>query len=230
VSVTEYRDQGYAPEAVLNYLARFGWSYGDKEVFSKKELTLAFSWENCGRGDGKFDAKKFLAIDFEHLKSEALVREDEYVRRVTPFLAKNGLEGVDEGRLRRAIKTIRGRARTFVEAADMLDYYFREPPRVDETAAAKHYTAAAAPILKGFRDAIAGADPWDETTLEERTHAWLTTSGVAIKDLGQPARVALTGRTASPGLYEVLAVLGRETSLKRVDTALARAQAAPGGA
>ena len=73
VSVTEYRDKGYAPDAVLNYLARFGWSHGDQEVFSKDELVQAFSWEACGRGDGKFDAKKFLAINHEHLKTERLM-------------------------------------------------------------------------------------------------------------------------------------------------------------
>src|SRR5262249_31133145 len=75
VSVGEYKDQGYSPNAVLNYLARFGWSFGDQEVFSKEELIGAFSWEGCGRGDGKFDAKKFLAIDFEHLRSDRLTSE-----------------------------------------------------------------------------------------------------------------------------------------------------------
>src|SRR5262249_42743796 len=112
VSVGAYQEMGYSPNAVLNYLARFGWSFGDQEVFSKEELVQAFSWEGCGRPDGKFDAKKFLAIDFEHLKSDRLTTEDAYVARVKPFLAKNGLEGVDETKLRHAIKTIRGRART----------------------------------------------------------------------------------------------------------------------
>jgi glutamyl-tRNA synthetase len=142
-----------------------------------------------------------------------------------PFLAKNGLEGVDDGKLRKAIKTIRGRARTFVEAADMMDYYFRDPPRIDDAAAQKHLVKGAVPILRGFRDAIADA-PWEEKALEEKAHAWLAASAVQIKDLGQPARVALTGRTASPGLYEVLVVVGRETSLKRLDVAIARADAA----
>jgi glutamyl-tRNA synthetase len=80
----------------------------------------------------------------------------------------------------------------------------------------------AEPILRGFRDAIADAT-WEEKALEERVHTWLEKAGVQIKDLGQPARVALTGRTASPGLYEVLAVLGRETSLQRLDVAIQRA-------
>ncbi len=226
VSVTEYRDQGYSPNAVLNYLARFGWSFGDKEVFSKDELVQAFSWEACGRGDGKFDAKKFLAIDFEHLKSDSLTSEDEYVHRVQPFLAKSGLENVDENKLRRAIRTIRGRARTYVEAAEMMDYYFRDPPRIDDAAAAKFLVKSNAAVLRGFADALKAGDAWDDKSLEERTLAWLASSGIPIKDLGQPARVALTGRTASPGLYEVMGVLGRDVTLRRLDTALTRAEAA----
>ena len=81
VSVTEYRDQGYSPRAVLNYLARFGWSHGDQEVFSLDELVAAFDWEHCNRSDGKFDAKKFLAIDHEHLKTPRLTSDAEYAER-----------------------------------------------------------------------------------------------------------------------------------------------------
>ena len=93
VSVGEYRDKGYSPHAVLNYLARFGWSHGDQEVFSLDELVAAFDWEHCNRSDGKFDAKKFLAIDHEHLKSPA-PHERRRVRRAPtrPFLAARGLE------------------------------------------------------------------------------------------------------------------------------------------
>jgi glutamyl-tRNA synthetase len=92
VAVTDYRDRGYSPMAVLNYLARFGWSHGDQEVFSRDELIAAFTWEACGRGDGKFDDKKFLAIDHDHLKTERLLPTNEYVERVLPFLAARGLE------------------------------------------------------------------------------------------------------------------------------------------
>src|SRR5271165_1727474 len=110
VSVGEYRDQGYSPAAVLNYLARFGWSHGDQEVFSIDELVQAFSWEGCNRADGKFDGKKFLAIDHEHLKSERLVPTDEYVRRLLPFLEKRGFLELDVERVRAAIPMIRERA------------------------------------------------------------------------------------------------------------------------
>lgn len=216
VSVEEYRDLGYAPAAVLNYLARFGWAHGDQEIFSLDELVAAFSWEGCGRGDGKFDAKKFIAINHEHLKTERLMPASEYVDRVLPFLTARGLTGVTKEAIERALYTIRERARTFVEAADMLDYFFRDMPVMDEKAKAKILVKDAAPRLRGFHDALASASEWTETELEAKANAHLEAAGLQIKDVAQPARVALTGRTASPGLYQVLFVLGRDASLARL--------------
>jgi len=96
VAALEYRDQGYSPNAVLNYLVRFGWSHGDQEVFSRGELIDAFGWDACGKGDGKFDAKKFLAINHSHLKEERLTPVDEYATRLEPFLEKRGLKATHQ--------------------------------------------------------------------------------------------------------------------------------------
>ena len=215
VNVMEYKDQGYAPNAVLNYLARFGWSHGDQEIFSKEELIAAFSWEACGRGDGKFDPKRFLAVNHDHLKTERLLSTDEYAARVIPFLAQRGLT-VSDDRVKGALYTIRERARTFVEAADMLDYFYRDEPVMDEKAKTKFLVKDAAPRLTGFRDAIAKATEWTEAEIEKKAHDYLAEAKLEIKDVAQPARVALTGRTASPGLYQVLAVLGRDAALARL--------------
>ncbi len=216
VSVTEYRDKGYAPAAVLNYLARFGWSHGDQEVFSRDELIQAFSWESCGRGDGKFDEKKFLSINHEHLKTERLLAASEYADRVLPFLAARGLPNVKKDDVERALYTVRERARTFIEAADMLDYFFRTEPVMDEKAQKKFLVKDAAPRLRDFRDALAASTEWTETALEAAANAFLEKAGLQIKDVAQSARVALTGRSASPGLYQVLFVLGRDASLARL--------------
>ncbi|HEY8075364.1 MAG TPA: glutamate--tRNA ligase, partial [Labilithrix sp.] len=221
VSVEEYRALGYEPEAVLNYLARFGWSHGDQEVFSLKELVDAFSWEACGRGDGKFDHKKFLAIDHEHLKSERLLPTDRYVDELMPFMkAPNATkDGV-----KRALYTVRDRARTFVEAADMLDYFFREPPDVDAKASEKFLVKDAAPRLRQLHDVLAALADWTEAEIGTRVKGWLEQSGLTMKDVGQPARVALTGRTASPDLFQVLAVLGKDVSLARLARAAETAE------
>ncbi|HEX4446812.1 MAG TPA: glutamate--tRNA ligase [Polyangiaceae bacterium] len=225
VSVTEYRDQGYSPHAVLNYLARFGWSHGDQEVFSIDELVAAFDWEHCNRSDGKFDAKKFLAINHEHLKTPRLTADDEYARRTLPFVKARGLETTEDA-VRALVPLIRERATTFVDAADRLDFVFRDPPAVDAAGATKFLVPASAAILRAMADAIAAVETWTAPALEAAVNAWLPGTGLPMKDVAQPARVALTGRTASPGLFDVIAVLGRERALQRLRAAADKSEAA----
>lgn len=208
VSVTEYRDQGYAADAVLDYLARFGWSPGEIDVrLSRDQLISAFDWKQCGRGDGKFDPKKFLAFNFDHLKSPALTSDADYIRQVEPFLRV-------KGDVATALPAIRERAQTFVQAAEMLEPFFRDAPVIDP-AAAVHLTDESVARLRELADALAPVD-WTEPALEAGTAAWLTAQGLALKAIGQPLRVALTGRTASPGLYQVMKILGRDRTLARL--------------
>jgi glutamyl-tRNA synthetase len=216
VSVEQYRDQGYAPGAVLNYLARFGWSHGDQEVFSIDELVAAFDWEHCNKGDGKFDGKKFLAIDHDHLKSERLVPTEQYVRSTLPFLAGRGFSSLDDERVASAIPMIRERATTFADAADRLDFVFRDPPAIDAAAAAKFLVAGSASRLRDLATVLEKVEPWTAHAIEEAVVTWLAGAGLPIKDVAQPARVALTGRAASPGLFDVIAVLGRPRAVARL--------------
>jgi glutamyl-tRNA synthetase len=225
VSATEYRDNGYAPGAVLNYLVRFGWSFGDQEVFSLDELIEKFDWAGCGRGDGKFDAKKFLAINHDHLKTPLLVPDAAYAQSVAPFLAERGIDRFDESVLLRALPAIRDRAHTFREAADLLDYLLRDEPVMDEKAAAKAFVAPAARYLRGMIEALKAWPSWDEAALDLELKEWVVREGIAFKDMAQPARVALTGRSASPSLHQVLAVLGRDASIARLERGALRAEA-----
>lgn len=218
VSVSDYRDQGYAPAAILNYLARFGWSHGDQEVFSLTELTAAFDWEHCNRSDGKFDAKKFLAINHEHLKTPRLTSEKAYSEAMLPFLAARGLTVQPEA-AERAVALVRERATTFADAAERLDFLFREPPVFDDTAVVKFLRPSHAPLLRELADVVAGVPTWTVSSLELAVQSWLMAKGLAMKDVAQPARVALTGRTASPGLFEVIEALGKETTLGRLRAA-----------
>jgi glutamyl-tRNA synthetase len=231
VSVGDYRERGIPPAALLNYLVRFGWSYGDEEVFSLADLVEKFDWERCGKGDGKFDAKKLAAIAFEHLKNPALMTLEQYADGAAPFLEKReGLGAIDRGLLMRALPLVRERAQTWADAAVALDYFFREPPELDEKAAKKFLVPEKAGRLAGFREVVASADPFTTAELEARASAWLAKEGIELKDVAQPARVALTGRSASPGLYEVMEVLGKERSLARLDRAIARLAEGPSGA
>jgi len=226
VSATEYRLQGYAPAAVLNYLVRFGWASGDQEVFSVDELIAKFDWAGCGRGDGKFDAKKFLAINHDHLKTPALVSDAAYARQVAPFLAERGIDRVDESVLFRALPAIRDRAHTFLEAADLLDYFLRDEPVVDEKAAAKAFVGQAGKNLRQMIEVLKASPTWDEASLDIGLKEWVAREGLLFKDVAQAARVALTGRSASPSLHQVLAILGKDASIARLERGAVRAEAA----
>jgi glutamyl-tRNA synthetase len=226
VGVQDYRARGYTPGGVLNYLVRFGWSLGDQEIFSLEQLVQVFDFDRVGKSDGKFDAKKFEDVAFEHLKRPDLTSEAQYAEWVVPFLKERGIAEVDAGRLGPAIETIRPRARTLVDAADALDFYFREPPQLDEQAAKKFLVPDAAPALDTLRELCRSVEPFSVPALEEAVRAWVERDGIKMKDVAQPARVALTGRKASPGLFEVMVVLGRDTTVARLARA---ADAARGG-
>jgi len=225
VNVMEYKALGYAPQAVLNYLSRFGWSHGDQEVFSLEQLVQAFSWESCGRGDGKFDPKKFLAIDQEHLKSPALMPDQEYAERLIPVLRdKYEVENLAAASVVRALPAVRDRARTFVEAADKLEFLYTF--NLDEAASKKFLVQANVENLRALSDLFGAVDlaDWQEAKLEAKLNAWLAERSLAIGAVAQPARVALTGKTASPGLFQVLELLGRDVSLSRLRSAIAIAE------
>lgn len=224
VSVGEYRERGVPAAGLLNYLVRFGWSYGDEEVFSLADLVQKFDWERCGKGDGKFDAKKQAAIAFEHLKRPDLTSLEAYAEGVAPFLAKRGLADVPRDGLLAAIPSIRERAQTWVDAAEALDFFFRDPPAYDDKAVKKFLVPDKTTKLADFRDVVAGVGDFKTPAIEAAVTSWLAREKLELKDVAQPARVALTGKTASPGLYEVLELLGKERSLARLDHGLAIAR------
>lgn len=229
VAVSEYRDKGIPPAALLNYLARFGWSHGDEEVFSLRDLVDKFDWASCGRGDGKFDTKKLAAITFEHLKRPELTSDDAYVTGLMPFLEARGLEA-DDARVRTALPLYRERGQSWLETAEMMDYLFRAEPLIDDKSRTKFLTADKAEGLRDVARLFAGATDFSAAPLEASFAAYLAERGLSMKDLAQPVRVALTGRTATPGLFEVVVLLGREASVARLERAarLASEGAAPG--
>ena len=224
VGVQDYQERGYTPMGVLNYLVRFGWSYGDREIFSREELVELFGWDRVSKSDGKFDEKKFIDVNFEHLKDPRLTDAETYASAVVPFLQSRGLVSPQREVIQEALPHIRERARTLVEAAEALDYFFREPPSIDEKAKQKFLTPVAAPHLRALADLLEATAEWSATPLEERFRQWIEAEGLKMKDVAQPARVALTGRTASPPLFDVMVVLGKQRSLARLRQAAQSAQ------
>jgi glutamyl-tRNA synthetase len=216
VSVQMYRDQGFLPEAMLNFLARIGWSAGDQELFTKEELVEKFSIEGIGNTAGVFPVDKLTWINHEKIKamSPAALAE-----RVKPFVAAAGLPAISDAALAEVCRLQQERAKTLVELVEISRYFFvRVPP--EEKAAAKHLAGPSLDYLREVRAAVAGAPDVAPATLEPLFHAIVEKHGVGLGKVAQPVRVALTGGTASPGIYDVIAALGKDESLARLDLVL----------
>ena len=228
VSVGEYREKGIPGVGLLNYLVRFGWSFGDQEIFSMPDLISKFGWENCSKSDGKFDTKKLSAITFEHMKNPALMPDETYLDELTKFLDKRGFSGIERSKLVTMLPLVRERAQSFADAVEALDYFFRDPPNYDEKAVKKVLIADKASILEKARELFASIEDFSVKNLDTRFHEFIQAQGLEIKDVAQPVRVAVTGRAASPGLFDVLALIGKDRVLARMDHAITICRAAAG--
>jgi glutamyl-tRNA synthetase len=219
-SVTAYRDLGYLPDALVNYLARLGWSHGDQEIFTRDELVRHFSLEAVGSSAGVFNPEKLEWVNFQYLKATP---PEELATLVVPFLEKAGLPvPQDRAWLTRAVATLRERAKTLVELAEFLRFYVADEIAIDPKAAAKHLVADAAPALDDLIARLRSLGRWDASSVETAFQESIAARGTKLGALAQPVRVAVTGGTVSPGIYEVLDVLGRERTLQRLDAARAR--------
>src|SRR5437762_9006370 len=219
-SVLSYRDDGYLPDAVVNYLSRLGWSHGDQELFSREELIAHFSLENVGKSAGIFNPEKLEWVNFQYMKATPAPALADLV---APFLERAGLPvPADLAWLARVVETLRERAKTLVELAEFCRFYLVDTITPDPKAAAKHLTPAVAPALADLRQRLAALPRWDATAIEGAFQATLAAHGLKLGALAQPVRVAVTGGTVSPGIYEVLDVLGRERTLARLAAAMPR--------
>ena len=213
VGVLEYRDMGYLPDAVLNYLARLGWSHGDQEIFTRQELIEKFSWDRVGTTAGRYDAKKFLHVQAEHLR---MLSDAEIARRTVPFLGRIGIDvEADDPTLLKTIPYVRPRAETFVDVAEAVEYFFRNV-EFEAKGKRKFLTPGNAQALLRLADVVEAVEPFTQEPLEATVKAWLEENELPMKVVAQPARVAMTGRTRSPGLFEVMEVLGKEKTLTRL--------------
>ena len=219
-SVMAYRDMGYFPEAVLNYLVRLGWSHGDQEIFSRDELIEEFSLESVGKSAGIFNPEKFLWVNSYYLKERPL---SQLAEDVIPYiLAKGYPVPQDKSWLEKMVKTLRERSKTLVELVDSGDFYFTDDISIDEKAATKFLTPEVrAPITK-LIEKLAALDDFTEANIEREFSAVLQETGLSMGELAQPVRVSLTGSTVSPGIHEIIAVLGKERTVCRLRSALQR--------
>jgi glutamyl-tRNA synthetase len=216
MSVTEYRELGYLPDAVLNYLVRLGWSHGDQEFFTREELIAKFSLEHIGKSAGVFDPNKLQALNADHIQAAA---PDALADHLRPFLAARGVTAPDSAYLRAVIETLQTRSKTLVEMADGALFYFQEKIVYEEKAAQKFLKPA---ILEPLRLLIAQLDAqavFTDASIESAFVQTMETSGLKLGKIAQPVRVALTGKTVSPGIFEIMEVLGKAQTLSRLQQA-----------
>ncbi len=220
-SVLAYRDTGYLPDALVNYLARLGWSHGDQEIFARAELVEHFTLENVGTSAGIFNPEKLEWVNFQWMKA---TYAEELADLVVPFLERAGIPvPEDRGWLARVVETLRERAKTLVELAEFSRFYLADGVTPDPKAAAKHLTPAIVPALADLVAELAALPRWEASAIELAFQRTLDRHALKLGALAQPVRVAVTGGTVSPGIYEVLDVLGRERSLARLRAAETRA-------
>ena len=220
-SVTAYRDLGYLPAAVNNYLARLGWSYGDQEIFTRQELIEKFSLENVGKSAGIYNPEKLEWVNFQHMKAMPVAKLAAAAR---PFIEARGWTRYlgDDAWLCGALATLQERAKTLVELVDAARFYLSDEIEFDHKAVAKHLRPEIEPALQDLVAELEALTAWSVDDVQAAFNRVMERHGLALGKVAQPVRVALTGGTVSPGIFEVIAVLGQRRSLARLRDALAR--------
>jgi glutamyl-tRNA synthetase len=218
VNILEYREQGYLPDAVLNYLVRLGWSHGDQEVFSREEMIALFELDAVNAAAARFDPEKLTWLNQQYLRQSA-------AEKVLPALRGQYAQlGIDESSgppAERVLDAMRERATTLRDLAGSAAYLYRERLDRDASANARHLTAAIAPALRSLLLRLSALEQWQKEHLHAAMAEVAVEAGVGFGKLGQPVRVAVTGGTVSPPIDLTLELVGRERVLRRLQEAFA---------
>ena len=221
LGVDAYRAMGYLPAALRNYLVRLGWSHGDQEIFSTEEMIAAFDLPQIGRSPARFDFAKLESLNGHYIRqSDDAVLLDS-IEKLLPHLA----EGTDLAakltpRLRQqwiaAMPSLKERAKTLLDIIDGAKFLFADRPIPIDDKAKALLTPDARALLSGIASELAAIEPWTSEATEHAVRTFAEHKGAKLGSVAQPLRAALTGRTTSPGIFEVLAVLGKAESLARI--------------
>jgi glutamyl-tRNA synthetase len=220
LGVDAYRAMGYLPEALRNYLLRLGWSHGDAEIISTEEALEWFDLDAIGRGAARFDFNKLQSLNAHYMRelgdAELLKRLEAVLPEIDGGAALAArLDGAMRARLIKVMPALKQRAKTLVELVEAAGFLFAERPLHPEPAAAELIDDEASDRLGRLAERLSGCD-WTETALEETVRGFAEAEGIKLGRIAQPLRAALTGRTASPPIFDVLVALGREESLARL--------------
>ena len=220
-SVTSYKDMGYLSDAFVNYLARLGWAHGDQEIFTRDELIKYFSLEDVGKSAAVFNPEKLLWLNSQYIMKTPT---EKLIEMVMPFLVKEKIiqkdQTLDKEWLSKAIETLKERAKTLVELAHSLRFYIAEDIEYEEKAKTKFLNEKNLPYLLDVKDAVKGIDNFVAPEIEKVFVSLVEKHKTKLGNIAQPVRVAITGKTESPGIFEVLEIVGKGKTLKRLEKAI----------
>jgi glutamyl-tRNA synthetase len=213
----QYRDEGFLPEAVLNYLVRLGWSHGDQEIFSIEEMIRLFDIADVNKSASAFNLEKLSWLNQQHMMRAP-------ASRIVPVLRwhldREGVQATNDAQLEQIILSQRERAKTVREMAANSVFFFRAPSAYDEKAVRKHVTSDVLALLTEASGALSKLENWSAPAIHELISGFATAKGISLGKLAQPIRLAVCGGTVSPPIDATLAILGKAESLSRLATAL----------
>jgi glutamyl-tRNA synthetase len=216
-SVMAYQEMGYLPEALVNYLVRLGWSHGDQEIFSLDELIRLFSLESVGKSAAVFNPEKLLWLNQHYIQE---YQGDKLVENMIPFWLARGFEPSDRDYIRQVVENLRTRSKTLLEMADASAFYFQDKVDYDSDAAKKFLTAEMKEHLLAVADKLVSYQDYSKSGLEAFLREVAENRGVKLKVIAQPLRVALTGKSVSPGIDDVMVTLGKDRVVRRIRQAV----------
>lgn len=216
-SVMEYKKMGYLPQAVVNYLVRLGWSYGDQEEFTLKELIEKFSLEAIGRSPAAINPSKLDWLNSEYIKKTDL---NELIEMVRPFMEEKGYLASDQEFLRKVVLSLRERVKTLVEMVEQSAFYFSNEVTYEEKASNKFLNKETLPIFEEILQSLSQESILDRVSSHRLIHQISEARGEPLVKIAQPLRVALTGKIASPPIDEVMEILGKEKVIQRLQRAI----------
>ena len=217
VSVMQFRDDGYLPEALINYLARLGWSHGDQEIFTLDELVQKFDVTDVNKAASSFNMEKLQWLNQHYIKSDDPAR---IAHLLSPFMGALGIDPADGPELVEVVKAMQERAKTLVEMAELSAFFYRDFEEFDETSAKKHLRPVALEPLESMHAALAALPEWAPEPIHQAVADVSAALELGMGKVAQPLRVAVVGRAASPGIDVTLHLVGRAATLRRVERAI----------
>ncbi len=217
VSVLQYEEEGFLPDALLNYLVRLGWSHGDQEIFTREEMIALFDIADVNKAASAFNPEKLLWLNQQHMMRTDPAQVAPYLK---PHLARLGLPADDDRLIEGVILAQRERTKTLKEMAQASRFFFTDSIEFDAKAVAKHLTAETKGFLATLRERLAALPSWDAPAIHAAIETLAAELGVGLGKVAQPVRVAVTGGTISPPIDQTLNLLGRERTMLRLATAI----------